>query len=134
MEAFPPEPPRLELLDPAAPGTPPSLKHILPLRIVKRSDSSCGGHRDNIADQAPRRCSQETDESRGSAPDLLCGQKQLTIPKIRGHRNSQVFGSLDELDGTPVPLSREPYLPNSMWYRPTAPDYALTTLDSILET
>lgn len=80
---------------------------MLPLRIVKRSDSICG-----IADEGhgTRKCSQETDESRGSAPDPLGAEKPLTIPKIRGNRRSQIFGGLAEIDESPVPLGREPYL------------------------
>lgn len=134
METFPTESPRLELLDPATPSRPSSLRHVLPLRIIKRSDSSCGWPSGNTADHAPRSCSQETDGSRGSAPDLPGGQNKLTVPKIRGHRNSQMFGSLDEVDETPVPLGREPYLPIGVFSWSTATDWPLTAISSILGT
>lgn len=82
----------------------------MPLRIVKRSDSSCGTGRGGVDGRSPRTCSQETDESRGSAPEPPGGGQQLTIPKVRGSRSSRVLGSLDDVDESPVPLGRDPYL------------------------
>lgn len=111
METVPPESPRLELLDSARSISPPLLRRVLPLRIFKRSDSECGEPQADFDDRAPRKCSQETDESRGSVPEPPGGERQLTIPKIRGHRNSQHFGSLDDVDESPVPLGRKAYLP-----------------------
>lgn len=110
METSPPESPRLEFLNSVGPTAPSSLKHVVPLRIVKRSDSSCGVPSGEVGDQTPRKCSHETDESRGSAPEPPGGERKLTVPKIRGHRNSQMFESLDEVDETPVQLGRKPYL------------------------
>lgn len=89
------------------------LKRVLPLRIIKRSESGCGGPDTDLDDRAPRQCSQETDESRGSVPEPFGGEKQLTIPKIRGHRNGQRIGSLDKVDESPVPLGRKAYLSES---------------------
>lgn len=111
-----PEPPRLELLDSTRSISPPVLKRILPLRISKRPDSSCGRPDADLDDQAPRKCSQETDESRDSAPEPPGGERQLTVPKIRGHRNSQLFGSLDEVDESPVPLGRKAYSAKSQLF------------------
>lgn len=112
METFPPESARLELHESSRCISPPMLKRVLPLRIVKRSDSGCG-EPDSDLDNAPRQCSQETDESRGSALEPLGGEKQLTIPKIRGHRNGQHICSLDEVDESPVPLGRKAYISKS---------------------
>ncbi|KAF3767590.1 hypothetical protein M406DRAFT_328662 [Cryphonectria parasitica EP155] len=86
------------------------MKHVRPLRIVKRPDSVCGVSVGNVDDQASRRSSQETNKSRGSAPDPPGGDRPLTLPKTRGHRNSRLFGNLDNVDETPVPLGRGPYL------------------------
>ncbi|KAK7738912.1 hypothetical protein SLS63_002249 [Diaporthe eres] len=83
------------------------MKRVLPLRIVKRSDSTCG---DDADDRPCRRCSQATTESRGSAPESVGGEQQLTVPKVRGSRNGQVFDSLGDVDESPVPLGREAYL------------------------
>lgn len=116
MEASPPETSRLELLDTARSISPPLLKRIVPLRIVKRSNSDCGGPDVDLDDHAPRKCSAETDESRGSISEPSGGERELTIPKIRGHRNSQQFGSLDEVDECPVPLDRKAYLSEGMSY------------------
>lgn len=107
MEAFSSESPRLELLSPAQYSTPPPLRHVLPLRIVKRSDSGSVEPRLDIGHHIPRNCSQETDESRGSAPEPHGGERQLTVPKIRGHRPSHMFESLDELDDISESLDRE---------------------------
>lgn len=115
MEASPPDSPRMELLNSSQPSSTPALKHILPLRIVKQSDNSCGGPDIDLDDYAPRKCSQETDESRGSAPDPPGGERQLTVPKIRRNRNSQLFGSLDEVDESHVPpFGRRAYLPKGL--------------------
>lgn len=119
MEASPLESPGLELPHPARPISPPQLKCILPLRIIKRSDSSCGGPDADIDDDAPRKCSRETDESRGSAPEPPGGDMPLTIPKIRGNRTSQIFGSFDAIDESPVPLGRQPYVPKGVLSRLT---------------
>lgn len=91
------------------------MKRILPLRIVKRSHSSCG---DDADDRPCRRCSQATTESRGSAPESTGGVQQLTVPKVRGSRTSQIFDSLGDVDETPVPLGREAYLRRSWFPEP----------------
>lgn len=113
METFPPKSTRLELHKPARSISPPMLKRVLPLRIIKRSESGCSGPDTDLDDYAPRQCSKETDESRGSAPDPFDGEKQLTIPKIRGHRSGQHFGNLNGVDESPVPLGRKAYLSES---------------------
>ncbi|KAI3397759.1 hypothetical protein diail_10412 [Diaporthe ilicicola] len=100
---------RLGLHDAEQSVTPPQLRQVLPLRIVKRSDSTCG---DDADDRPCRKCSQATNESRGSATDSTGGEQQLTVPKVRGSRSSQVFDSLGDVDETPVPLGREAYLRN----------------------
>lgn len=107
MEAHAPDSPQLELHDAEKPGASPELKHVLPLRIVKRSGSTSG---DDADDRPCRRCSQATTESRGSAPGSIEDERQLTLPKVRGSRNSQVFSDLGDVDESPVPLGREAYL------------------------
>lgn len=92
------------------------LKRILPLRIIKRSESSLGEQEVEIDDDAPRKCSQETDESRGSAPEPPGGDLPLTVPKIRGSRASQIFGGFDGIDESPVPLGRQPDVPQGVLY------------------
>lgn len=135
METFPPESARLELHESARSISPPMLKRVLPLRIVKRSDSGCG-EPDSDLDNAPRQCSQETDESRLSAPEPLGGERQLTLPKIRGHRNSQHIGSLDEVDESPVPLGRKAYVSKSKRHpnlqRPNASSCAIAAPGNIV--
>lgn len=115
MEAFPPESPRLELLGPAQYSTPPPPRDVLPLRIVKRSDSGSLEPSLDIRHPVPRNFSHETDESRGSAPELHGGERQLTVPKIRGHRHSHMFESLDELDDISEPLGRELDAPKDLY-------------------
>ncbi|KAK7748557.1 hypothetical protein SLS53_000577 [Cytospora paraplurivora] len=110
MESLAPKPSGLDLHHRHGTFTPPPLKRILPLRIMKRPDSCCDLRRHNADDRSPRTCSQETDESCGSAPEPPDGEQQLTIPKIRGSRSSRVFGGLDDVDEDPVPLGREPYV------------------------
>lgn len=107
MESHAPDSSQLGLLHSEQSGTSPEMKRVLPLRIVKRSDSTCG---DDADDRLCRRCSQATTESRGSAPESVGGEQQLTVPKVRGSRNSQVFDSLGDVDESPVPLGREAYL------------------------
>lgn len=109
MEPNAPDSTQLGLHDTEQSGPSPELKHILPLRIVKRSESTCG---DDADDRPCRRCSQATTESRGSAPESVGGERQLTVPKVRGSRTSQVFDSLGDVDESPVPLGREAYLRN----------------------
>lgn len=107
MEPAAPEPPRLDLHHPYGPlVTPPPVRRVMPLRIVKRPDGDEGDDDDG----PPRACSRETDGSRGSAPEPPGGGQQLTIPKVRGSRSSRVFGGLDDVDESPVPLGRDPYL------------------------
>lgn len=115
MEAFAPESPRLELLGPARYNTPPTMRHVLPLRIVKRSDSGSVKSSLDMGHHVPRHCSHGTDESRGSAPEPHGGDRQLTVPKIRGHRHSHMFESLDDLDGTPEPLDRQRYASKDLY-------------------
>lgn len=122
----------MELYDPheTTPTPPASMRRVLPLRIVKRSDSSSALGRDDghghdhgcydrdvnvggLDDRPPRTCSRETDESRGSAPEPPEGERQLTIPKLRGSRGGQMLGGgagPDDVDETPVPLGRDPYV------------------------
>lgn len=107
MEPNAPDSTQLGLHDTEQSGTSPEMKCILPLRIVKRSDSICG---DDGDDRPCRRCSQATTESRGSIPESIGGEQQLTVPKVRGSRTSQIFDSLGDVDETPVPLGREAYL------------------------
>lgn len=118
MESHAPDSTQLGFHDTEQSGTSPELKRILPLRIVKRSDSTCG---DDADDRPCRRCSQSTTESRGSAPDSTEGERQLTLPKVRGSRNSQVYSDLDDVDETPVPLGREAYLRNG-WFLQSSRD------------
>lgn len=116
MAPSPPESPRLEILESARSISPPVLRYILPLRIVKHSDSGCSRPDPDLDDHAPRKCSQGTDESRGSVPEPPGGERQLTIPKIRGHRNIQYFDSRsDEVDESPVPLGRKAYISKRAW-------------------
>lgn len=109
METHAPDSTRLGFHDTEQCGTSPELKRILPLRIVKRSDSTCG---DDTNDRPCRRCSQSTIDSRGSASESMGAERQLTVPKVRGSRTSQLFSDLDDVDETPVPLGREAYLRN----------------------
>ncbi|KAL1861325.1 hypothetical protein Daus18300_009001 [Diaporthe australafricana] len=109
MEPHAPESTQLGLFDAEQSETPPQMRRILPLRIVKRSDSTCG----DDADERPcRKCSQATTESRGSATDPTGLERQLTVPKVRGSRTSQVFDGLGDVDESPVPIGREAYLRN----------------------
>ncbi|KAK2613635.1 hypothetical protein N8I77_000535 [Diaporthe amygdali] len=119
MEPHAPDSTQLGLHDAQQSVTPPQLKRILPLRIVKRSDSTCG---DDPDERVCRKCSQATNESRGSATDSAEGERQLTVPKVRASRTSQVFDSLGDVDEAPVPLGREAYLRN---------DYAASDLQII---
>lgn len=106
METISPESPRLDVLQQISS---PSLKSVLPLRIVKRrSNSNCDGSDSYSDSQAARQFSHETDESRGSAPEPPGSEKPLTIPKIRNHRSSQIFDDLDCLQVNPVTVDREP--------------------------
>lgn len=118
MEPYAPESTQLGLHDARQPVKSPKMKHILPLRIVKRSDSTCG---DDSDDRPCRRCSQATTESRGSAPESTGAEQQLTLPKVRGSRNSQIFDSLGDVDESPVPLGREAYI-RSGWFLEPIPD------------
>lgn len=94
------------------------MRRILPLRIVKRSDSTCD---DDGEERSCRKCSQATTESRGSATDPTGGERQLTVPKVRGSRTSQVFDSLGDVDETPVLLGSEAYLRNG-WLLKSPPE------------
>lgn len=115
MEPFSPKSPALGFYHAFKGSSPPALNHarVLPLRIVKRSES---GSSTMSRDRSMRKCSRETDESRGSAPDPVGNEKQLTVPKIRGNRRSQIFGSLEEIDESPVPLGRKPFLKQGIYY------------------
>lgn len=105
METPSPKPPRLDVLQPVPS---PALRRVQPLRIVKRrSTSSCGGAEGYNGDRGARKCSHETDESRGSAPDPPGSETQLTVPKIRGNRSSQLFDGLDDVHEEPAALGRE---------------------------
>lgn len=118
MEPNAPESTQLGLHDTEQSSTSPELKRVLPLRIVKRTDSTC----DDDSDESPcRRCSQATIESRGSAPEFAGGDRQLTLPKVRSSRTSQIFDSLGDVDESPVPLDRKAYLRNS-WLLEFFPD------------
>lgn len=98
----------MELHDTQKTGTSPEIKRIQPLRIVKHSGSTCG---DDADDRPCRRCSQATTESRCSAPESIEDERPLTLPKVRGSRNSQVLADdLGDVDESPVPLGREAYL------------------------
>lgn len=123
METRAPDPTQLGFHDTEQSITPPELKRVLPLRIVKRSDNACG---DDADDRPCRRCSQATTESRDSAPESIEGERQLTVPKVRGSRTSQVFSSLGDVDETPVPLGREAYLRNGWSLRSYRDAYSLT--------
>ncbi|KAJ4389975.1 hypothetical protein N0V93_007448 [Gnomoniopsis smithogilvyi] len=116
METSSPESSRLELFDSARTISPPLLKRILPLRIVKRSDSDYGEPDTDLDDHAPRKCSQETDESRGSVPEPPGGERQLAIPKIRGHRISRQFESFAEIDESHAPLVNKEYFSEATKY------------------
>lgn len=118
MESHAPDSTQLGLHNSEQSGTSPEMKRVLPLRIVKRSESTCG---DDADDRPCRRCSQATTESRGSAPESAGGEQQLTVPKVRGSRTSQVFDSLGDVDESPVPLGREAYL-RTGWFLGHSPD------------
>lgn len=123
MEPHAPDSTQLGIHDTEQSDKSPQLKRVLPLRIVKRSDSTCG----EDADGRPcRRCSQATTESRGSAVDSTGGEERLTVPKVRGSRTSQVFDSLCDVDESPVPLGREAYLRNGNSLNPCPKDIADT--------
>ena len=111
METYAPDSTQPGIHDAEQSSTSPELRRILPLRIVKRSDSTRG---DDADDRPCRKCSQATTESRGSATESTEGERQLTVPKVRGSRTSQVFSSLGDVDETPVPLGREAYLRNGL--------------------
>lgn len=131
METFSPESSRLELLQPCMS---PLLKRVQPLRIVKkRSDSTCNGLCDKNDAKAARRCSQETDESRGSAPEPQGSEGQLTVPKIRAHRGSQTFRNLDDTDNVSLLLSHDSYIPKGLCYYGLHLDVRLLTVTGDLE-
>lgn len=115
MEPHAPDSAQLGLHDTEQPDTSPQLKRVLPLRIVKRSNRTCG---DDADDWPCRRFSQATTESRGSAAESTRAEQQLTVPKVRGSRTSQVFDSLGDVDESPVPLGREAYLRNGKFLEP----------------
>lgn len=113
METPSPEPSRLDVLQ----STPsPTLRGVRPLRIIKRrSNSNCGNLDGYSGDQSARKFSQETEESRGSVPELPDEEKQLMVPKIRGHRNSQIFDPLDDVQEETAPLGHELYTPRGLY-------------------
>ena len=118
MEPYAPDSTQLGIHDTEQPGTSPELRRIPPLRIVKRSNSTCG---DDADDHPCRRCSQATTESRGSAVDSNGDERQLTLPKVRSSMTSRVLCGASDVDETPVPLGREAYLRNG-WFHQSSRD------------